>query len=156
MSSMSTLFTGLIRFASPVPVTHFAAGISFALVLLTAGTVHTQNGSPTSHPPFPQPVNPSVSGLDDRSEPDPAEAARRVKLLNVMRQKALVSDTNKLLKLAGEFDAEIHKSESDSLTPDQLHRLATIEKLARSIKEKMSMPVAELPSYQPPSAPIMH
>jgi hypothetical protein len=156
MSFIRSLFSGSIRFVRPNPLAPFAGGIALTLALLAAGTAHAQGGSPVPHPPFAQPVNPNASGIDDRSEPDPADAARRIRALNEMRQKALVSDTNKLLKLASEFEAETHKANSDSLTPEQLHKLATIEKLARSIKEKMSIPVAELPSYQPGSPPAMH
>jgi hypothetical protein len=156
MSFLRTLFTGSIRFVGPNPLALFAGGTALALALLAAGTAHAQGGPPVIHPPLAQPVNPNASGIDDRSEPDPADAARRIRALNNMRQKALVSDTNKLLKLASEFESEIHIANSDSLTPEQLHKLATIEKLARSIKEKMSIPVAELPSYQPPPIPAMH
>jgi hypothetical protein len=156
MSVIRTLFTGSIRFVRSNPLTLLAGGIALALALLAACTAHAQGGPPVIHPPLAQPVNPNASGLDDRSEPDPEDAARRIRALNNMRQKALVSDTNKLVKLASEFEADIHKANSDSLTPEQLHKLATIEKLARSIKEKMSIPVAELPSYQPGSPPTMH
>jgi hypothetical protein len=156
MSFLRNLFTGAIRVVRPNPLALFAGGMALALALLAVGTAHAQGGPPVIHPPLAQPVNPNASGLDDRSEPDPADAARRIRALNNMRQKALVSDTNKLLKLASEFEAEIHIANSDSLTQEQLHKLATIEKLARSIKEKMSIPVAELPSYQPGTPPPMH
>jgi hypothetical protein len=62
-------------------------------------------------------------------------------LLNAERQKALVADTNKLLKLVRDLDAEIGAANPDSLTPDQLRRIAEIEKLAHSVKEKMSTSV---------------
>jgi hypothetical protein len=108
--------------------------------------------------PYPQPIGQSVGGGldDDRSEPDQIDAARRARALNDMRQKEIISDTNKLLKLANELDAEIRKADSDSLTPDQLHKLAIIEKLARNVKEHMSTPVANMPAYRPPPAPMMH
>jgi hypothetical protein len=93
-------------------------------------------------------------GLDDIGNSDPAEAERRIKALNGMRQKALVSDTDKLLKLANELNAEI-SANPDSLTADQMRKLATIEKLARSVKEKMSTPVSGSQMSQPPPAPMM-
>jgi hypothetical protein len=108
--------------------------------------------------PFPQPIGQSVGGGldDDRSEPDQIDAARRTRALNDMRQKEIISDTNKLLKLANEFDAEVRKANADSLTPEQLHKLAIIEKLAHNVKEHMSTPVSGAPIYHPPPPPMMH
>ena len=119
-----------------------AAWLALGIALLTAGAAHAQVGVPSPQSPFPPPIGPRVvGGIEDRGEPDQEDTARRVRALNDMRQKAIVSDTNKLLKLANELDAEIRKANSDSLTPEQLHKLATIEKLARSVKEHMSTPV---------------
>ena len=124
---------------------------------LAAGTAHAQAPVQPPHFPFPPPNAQGVAaGIDDRGEPDEATTARRVRALNDMRQKEIVSDTNKLLKLANELDAEIRKANSDSLTPEQLHKLATIEKLARNVKEHMSTPITGLPIYQPPPQPLMH
>lgn len=136
-----------------------AAGLGAVLVLgLVLGLARTgaaQVGSTGSHGPFSQPIGQRVGGgLDDIGNSDPAEAERRIKALNSMRQKALVSDTDKLLKLANELNAEI-SANPDSLTSDQLRKLATIEKLARSVKEKMSTPVTGTPISQPPPAPMM-
>jgi hypothetical protein len=70
---------------------------------------------------------------------DPMIAARQRAALNAERQKEMISDTNKLLKLAKELNYEVAASGTDTLTPDDLHRLAEIEKLARSVKEKMAI-----------------
>ena len=72
---------------------------------------------------------------------DPMWREQQLKVLNAQRQKELVTDTYKLLKLAQDLNAEISKAKSDSLTPDQLRRIADIEKLAHSVKEKMSTSV---------------
>ena len=50
----------------------------------------------------------------------------------------MVSDTNKLLKLARELNDEVAAKNAAALTPDQLHKIAEIEKLAHSVKEKMA------------------
>lgn len=152
-----SLLTGAICMVRPIRIRLLLIGLALGLSLLTARTAYGQAGIPGSQLPFPPPLGQKLGGvLDDRSEPDQIDAARRFRALNEMRQKALVSDTDKLLKLANELYAEIHKTNTESLTPDQLHKLATIEKLARSVKEKMSTPVAYMPSYRPPSGPIMH
>ena len=47
---------------------------------------------------------------------------RQLRALNAERQRQLVTDTNKLLKLARELDAEIGSTNPDSLTSDQIRR----------------------------------
>ncbi len=58
--------------------------------------------------------------------------------LNVERQKQMVSDANKLLKLARELNDEVATANTGTFTPDQLHKIAEIEKLARSVRERMA------------------
>ncbi len=128
-------------------------GLMVAVIVARAGV--PQLGSASPQGPFSQSMGQRPgAGLDDMGNGDPGEAARRMRALNAMRQKALVSDTNKLLKLASELNAEI-SANPESLTPDQLRKLATIEKLAHSVKEKMSTPVVGNPTYQPPPIPMM-
>lgn len=77
---------------------------------------------------------------------------KRLRVLNAERQKSLVSDTNKLLKLAKELETETSADKSDVLTADQMRKVAEIEKLARSVKEKMSTSVRSVPPvFQPPT-----
>src|SRR6185312_5236560 len=66
---------------------------------------------------------------------------RRIKALNIERQKALVSDTDDLLKLTKQLNEEVARDRSITLTPEQVRMLAKIEKLAKSVREKMSDPV---------------
>ena len=56
---------------------------------------------------------------------------------NSERQKALVADTDRLLALAQELKTEVDKSNKDTLSIDVVKRAEQIEKLARSVKEKM-------------------
>lgn len=81
---------------------------------------------------------------------NPLDDERVLRALNADRQKSLVSDTNKLLKLVNELDAEIAKSNEDSLTDEQRHKVAEIEKLAHNVKEKMSTSVRGTPPFRPP------
>ena len=75
---------------------------------------------------------------------------KRIQLLNAQRQKALVSDTDKLLRLAKELNEEMAGSESTKMTGEQLHKLEEIGKLAKSVKEKMSFSVGGYPSFSRP------
>lgn len=72
---------------------------------------------------------------------------KRMQQLNAAQHKALVSDTDKLLKLASELNAEIGNGNASSLSLDQLRKVAEIEKLAHSVKDKMSQPVKGLSNY---------
>ena len=75
----------------------------------------------------------SMSGMGDT---DPIEEERRLRALNAERQKSLVSDTNKLLKLAHELNDEVNATKSDSLDPQELTQVAEIEKLAHKREGK--------------------
>jgi hypothetical protein len=97
----------------------------------------------------PSPGQSAAAAQNYPNEIDPALEQKRVHLINIDRQKSLVSDTNKLLKLAGELDAEIKRGNSGALTAAQLRKLAEIEKLARSVKDKMSYPVEVAPAFRP-------
>ncbi len=130
-------------------------GILLVLVCTQAG--HSQsssgNGSGSSQsgtsmrPPFSahQDIN-TIAGDDY----DPMMMARRMRALNIERQKEMVADANKLLKLARELNSEVAAQKSDALTPEQLRRVAEIEKLARSVKERMTSAVGEAQLTMPP------
>ncbi len=68
---------------------------------------------------------------------------RRLRALNMERQKEMVADAGKLLRLARELNSEVAAQKSDALTSDQLHKVAEIEKLARSVKERMTSGVGQ-------------
>jgi hypothetical protein len=89
--------------------------------------------------------------FSDTNPDDIGEGEDRLRWLNKERQKAMVSDTNKLLKLAGELSAEVQNSKDASLTPEQVRKWAEVEKLAHSVKDKMSYSVRGTPTYREPS-----
>jgi hypothetical protein len=77
----------------------------------------------------------------DESSVDP----KLTRSLNAARQKALVADTEKLLRLAQELNQEIAVSESSTLSDAQMRKVNEIGKLAKSVKEKMSYSVGAYP-----------
>lgn len=79
------------------------------------------------------------------------DEGKRLNALNADRQKKLIADTNKLLSMATELNAEMSGANAASLTPDQLRKVAQMEKLARSVREKMSKAWIE-PAMSPFSA----
>jgi len=68
---------------------------------------------------------------------DPITVERQMRALNAERQKSMVSDADKLLKLARELNAEVAARGTNSLTPEELRKVDEIEKLARNVKQKM-------------------
>jgi len=134
-----------------------ALPLTFLLALPLALQCGAQNASGTQHGTLnslPQTTGLPVNGSNDIPTGDPIQYERLLRALNADRQKALVSDTNKLLRLANELNSEIARSNTDTLTPSQLHKMAEIEKLAHNVKDKMSTSVrgtqAFQPTFQPP------
>jgi hypothetical protein len=82
----------------------------------------------------------------DPNSPD----QKRIRLLNAERQKSLVSDAERLLKLAKELNDEVAGSDSSSMSDEQLRKVAEIGKLAKSVKEKMSYSVGGYPNLNTP------
>ncbi len=87
-------------------------------------------------------------------ETDPVFIAKRAQALNADRQKSMVADTNKLVMLARQLDAEIASNPTDRLTSEELRKVGEIEKLARSVKAKMAQSFAGGPQFQLPASPI--
>jgi hypothetical protein len=132
-----------------------AALAVLCLWMILALPVRSQQGVPTSHPTFQQPLGQPVGGdRDDIPQGSPVQDERVLRALNADRQRSMVSDANKLLRLAKELNAEIARTNPDSLSLDQLHKMAEIEKLARNVKEKMSTSVRATPSYVPTMQPL--
>lgn len=140
------------RWGRWTPSLCWGLGLAMVFVIVSARAVRSQSGPPRSiiNRPAPMPTDPAASG-----DYDPTMMERRLTALNIERQKQMVSDTNKLLKLARELNDEVAENSSATLTSDQLHKIAEIEKLARSVKEKMadgtgqSSPPIGVPSLNP-------
>ena len=73
--------------------------------------------------------------------------AKRLAYLNAERQKNLVAETNRLVKLASELHEQINGDSHSPLTPDQVRRFQEIEKLAHNIRDKMSASLNPAPSF---------
>jgi hypothetical protein len=95
---------------------------------------------------------PSQSGFGDGPDLDPLSEEKRMKALNADRHKAVVSDTEKLVKLARQLDAEIASNSSDGLTPQEVQKLLAIEKLAHNVKTKMAQSFGGGPEFKVPMA----
>ncbi len=82
--------------------------------------------------------------LDQQLGPSGATAIfyeKRIQLLNAEQHKSMVADTDKLVKLVADLNAQVNSSKASSLTPEQLRTVAEIEKLAHNVRDKMRMSV---------------
>lgn len=86
----------------------------------------------------PGPGTPGV--LNGNSSSDPEQAHMMHKMLkerNSLRQQAIVDDTKRLVDLANELKDAVDKSNKDELSLEVVNTASEIEKLAKSVKEKM-------------------
>jgi hypothetical protein len=89
-----------------------------------------------------QPTQPNASGVSKSKNGDPLDpnnsmAMRMARERNAIRQKQIVADTNQLLLLAQQLNESVSKSNSHQLSVDVVKTAAQIQKLAKSIKDKM-------------------
>jgi hypothetical protein len=122
--------------------------------LLLLPLVGAQN-APTGHiGGLPQPLGQGVgdSPLGGLNSDDP-DQVRRIRMLNAERQKSLVADTVKLLKLANELNMVMAKENESAPTQAELRKVADIEKLAHNVSEKMKITVIGSPVYRDPRLP---
>jgi hypothetical protein len=125
------------------------------LLVACVPRLHAQRSvdpNPTGSP-YPYGSGPIIgSGSSPRLNPLDAKMQQtRLNALNAARQQSLVSDTDKLVKLAAQLNAQINSAHQAQLTPDQLRTVAEIEKLAKSIREKMSDAESGAPSFSAPA-----
>ena len=91
-----------------------------------------EGGQTGSRFPQQQPSSPLPPSMDQK----------RISVLNRMRQKAIIDDATRLLILAQELNTESAAMPS----AERIHKAAEIEKLAKSVKEKMSYAVGDNPA----------
>ncbi len=77
------------------------------------------------------------AAVSNEAKMDHINAERQRITLDVQRQKQLVADSERLLKLARELNDEVAAAGPGPMTQEQLDKLSKIEKLARSVKEGM-------------------
>jgi len=157
---------GEVYFASATRSARWSAhgsrqALFLALVLALPGGAQNRpsQGPPTKVTQQPVPTADSKYTIQqapfsaDMSNVDPIQQERWLRMQNIERQKEMVTDTNKLLKLARELNAEMSSSNADLLAPTELRKVAEIEKLARSVKEKMSTSAGNMPVFMEPPPP---
>ena len=80
----------------------------------------------------------SQFGREGQKDPSEEKMERsREKALNKQRQTQLEKDTERLFKLATELKEYVGKTDEHTLSLDVIKKAEEIEKLAKSVKEKM-------------------
>jgi hypothetical protein len=121
------------------PVLLLALLLVLPCALARAQSDQTGTGQLSSHPL--QSANGKFDPTANGDEEDPAAKQRQLRELNASLHKSMVSDTDKLLKLVTDLNAELSSTNPDALTSDQLKKVAAIEKLARNVKDAMKTSV---------------
>lgn len=114
--------------------------LGLALSVVGVGHVRPQitTVSQGSQLPSPQVVGSMPDPNDGPRETDPALEQQRIQAIKIAQHAEIVSDTDKLLKMTARLDAEVEQSHQTALTRKQLHTLAKIEKLAKTVKQNMT------------------
>ena len=79
----------------------------------------------------------NIEGEREGPMANPAMQEQMAERRNSERQKQLVADTDKLFHLAEQLRDEVSKSNKDQLSIPVMKKSEEIEKLAKSVKEKM-------------------
>jgi len=88
----------------------------------------TQHTEPLSNP---------AADANRRAVVDNSAEIRQAELLRVERQKRLISDSDKLLKLATDLKQQIDNTPAETLSADSVKKAAEIEKLAHSLRQRL-------------------
>ena len=130
--------------------------LGFALLLALSGDVQSQTTGQGPSAKF-GPPDAKTDRIDENlpvGDGSDNSSVRLLRMLNAARQKSMVSDAAKLLKLARQLDAEVAAANGNSFTPEQLRKIARIEKLAHSVKDEMSRSVRDAVVGTDPFLPI--
>lgn len=137
-------------------------GMGLALItMMPAGRLLNAQQNQQQYQSSPQMNLPSSTVPDDpnltMSNPERlSQIAKRNKALNIMRQQALVADTDKLLKLAQELNAGTAAGGTTMSASERMKKLAQIEKLAKRVREKMSYAQWFAPSDVPSTYSVIN
>jgi hypothetical protein len=116
----------------------FALSVFLLLVTALSSLASFSQDASQSAPPNPLPI-PRLGTIPDAAEDEEHAKIDKdiAKRLNHERQVQLQHDTDSLLKLATELKKYVDKSNENTLSLDVVKKAEEIEKLARSVKEKM-------------------
>jgi len=130
------------RAASFAPVFEDTVRSIGTLSILLLFAISAKAQVPARPPATPPPLLQGESAQDNVSGDEAAQRLAReaAKKANLQRQALLKADADKLFKLATELKDSVDKSNENLLSLEVLKKAEEIEKLARSVKDKMKGP----------------
>jgi len=108
--------------------------ITSILIIVVTASIASQRGT-QSAPPQPYTGQSSTQRAEDVYDVQQRKAME--KKANSQRQQDIRKDTEKLLELATELKQEVDKSNENMLSMGVVKKAEEIEKLAKSVKNKM-------------------
>ena len=129
-------------FRIQLPARMLTCFVIFATLPLAVGTSQGQSGSNSSPPgksldEIRAQQNPRFSTSDLENLAKSPLDSKRLAEINAIRKKQMAEDTDKLIVLANELKADINKTGQDTLSLNVVRKAEQIEKLAKSVKQKM-------------------
>lgn len=117
---------------------HAVRKICAAIILVFAMTAVLCDTSFSQGPPVPQ-FPPAPGEIPQKNKDPMAEKVEReaAKQRNIQREQDIKRDTEKLLELATELKQYVDKTNENIISLDVIKKADQIEKLAKSVKEKM-------------------
>jgi hypothetical protein len=79
----------------------------------------------------------SALGVDDAPQTPQSLEMQQARARNAERQKQLVADAQKLVALANQLQDDVSKSNKDMLSLDVVRKAEEIDKLARTVRDRM-------------------
>ena len=119
------------RFGISISLRRFRSGLMcLAAVLAVATACVAQEGKPSETPEAPaaQTADAAAHPAKDSKPPKPGESDRK---------KLIADQSAQLLEMALALKAEVDKTTKDTLSLNVIKKADEIEKLAKSVKEKM-------------------
>lgn len=112
--------------------------LAFGFSGLAAHAQQQQPVSPIHEPGAPAEASGFGNTNPNAHDPEQAHMMREMsKDRNALRQKEIVDDTNQMMDLIKSLKDDVDKSSKDQLSLTVVNTAAEIEKLAKSVKEKM-------------------
>lgn len=142
---MNFPFASVLHHASPQklhPIRPRALAAAVLLLALVSPPGFAQQNNDTRPPVLPASEGSGdlpIMGSRQQQDPTMHRMMERMALKrDNARQKQIVTDSAKLLKLAKQLNADVAKSNVNTLSVPVVKEAAEIEKLAKTIKERMS------------------
>ena len=125
-------------------------GRAFAIVVVMAGLVATcrldsqmppsSGQRPNDNQPVETPLTKRVQDARDQTAMnEPSVKKANFEAVNMERKRQIADDSARLLKLATDLKTEVDKTSKDTLSLGVIRKAEEIEKLARTVKEKMKL-----------------